>query len=178
MNSAWECYRSSAPGPKREVTALRTIRRHNLQSNAHPAAPPCYDFRGSNTVWQFPESRQCTRSLFSAFLETNVMNALSTAFQVPSMTSAMPLLFALVLLVILVISFRSRAVVFCQYLQAMTGIKLKPSEVRRVFKLRGKNGVREMFLDLIIREDLKEGPLDVPDVIAPGDELDVNARRR
>jgi hypothetical protein len=106
------------------------------------------------------------------------MNALSTAFQVSSFTSAMPLLFAVVLLAILVISFRSRAVVFCQYLQTMTGIKLKPSEVRRVFKLRGKNGVREMFLDLIIREDLKEGPLDVPDVIAPGDELDVRSRDR
>jgi len=27
----------------------------------------------------------------------------------------------------------------------------------------GRNGVREMFLDLIIREDLKEGPVSIPD---------------
>jgi hypothetical protein len=74
----------------------------------------------------------------------------------------MPLTFATVLLLILVVSFRSRAVVFCQYLEAMTGIKLRPSDVRRVFNERGQNGVRELFLDLIIREDLKEGPI-VPD---------------
>ena len=75
----------------------------------------------------------------------------------------MPLVFAGVLLLILIISFRSRAVVFCQYLETMTGIKLSPGEVRRVFKQNGKNGVRELFLDLIIREDLKSGP------IAPAD---------
>jgi hypothetical protein len=74
----------------------------------------------------------------------------------------MPLTFATILLLILVVSFRSRAVVFCQYLQAMTGIQLRPSDVRRVFRDRGQNGVRELFLDLIIREDLKEGPI-VPD---------------
>ena len=77
--------------------------------------------------------------------------------------TAMPFLFAGVLLAILVISFRSRAVVFCQYLARMTGIQLKPSDVRRAFNERGQNGVRDMFLDLIIREDLKEGPLEVPD---------------
>ncbi|HKR64436.1 MAG TPA: hypothetical protein VJZ00_11955 [Thermoanaerobaculia bacterium] len=80
-----------------------------------------------------------------------------------SMTSAMPLIFAAVLLLILVISFRSRAVVFCQYLETMTGISLKPSDVRRVFRERGREGVREMFLDLIIREDLKEGPIEIPE---------------
>jgi len=74
----------------------------------------------------------------------------------------MPLSFATVLLLILVISFRSRAVVFCQYLETMTGIRLEPSDVRRVFRESGQNGVRELFLDLIIREDLKEGPI-VPD---------------
>ena len=74
----------------------------------------------------------------------------------------MPLTFATVLLLILVVSFRSRAVVFCQYLEAMTGIQLRPSDVRRVFRERGQNGVRELFLDLIIREDLKDGPI-VPD---------------
>ena len=78
-------------------------------------------------------------------------------------TTAMPFVFAGVLLAILVISFRSRSVVFCQYLKRMTGIELKPSEVHKAFVQRGQTGVREMFLDLIIREDLKEGPLEVPD---------------
>ena len=77
--------------------------------------------------------------------------------------TAMPFVFAGVLLAILIISFRSRAVVFCQYLKRMTGIELKPADVRRAFNERGQNGVREMFLDLIIREDLKSGPLSVPD---------------
>ena len=80
-----------------------------------------------------------------------------------NMTGALPLVFAGVLLLILIISFRSRAVVFCQYLETMTGIRLKPSDVRRVYREKGRNGVREMFLDLIIREDLKEGPIDIPD---------------
>jgi hypothetical protein len=78
--------------------------------------------------------------------------------------TAMPFIFAAVLLAILIISFRARAVVFCQYLKQMTGIELKPSEVRRAFKEKGRNGVREMFLDLIIREDLKGGPIEVPEV--------------
>ena len=80
-----------------------------------------------------------------------------------SLTTLMPVAFALILLVILVVSFRSRAVVFCQYLEAMTGISLKPSDVRRVYRAKGRNGVRELFLDLIIREDLKEGPMEIPD---------------
>lgn len=84
-------------------------------------------------------------------------------FRFDSMATAMPLLFAGILLLILIISFRSRAVVFCQYLEAMTGISLKPSDVRRVYREKGRNGVRELFLDLIIREDLKEGPIDIPD---------------
>ena len=87
---------------------------------------------------------------------------MSTLFTLNSLTAAMPLVFALVLLVILIISFRSRAVVFCQYLHAMTGVRLSPSEVRRVFKKDGKNGVRALFLDLIIREDLKDGPITIP----------------
>jgi hypothetical protein len=90
------------------------------------------------------------------------MSALTSLFNVTSMATAMPLIFAGVLLVILVISFRSRAVVFCQYLEAMTGIRLVPSDVRRVFRERGRDGVREFFLDLIIREDLKQGPLPIP----------------
>jgi hypothetical protein len=84
-------------------------------------------------------------------------------FQILNLTTAMPLVFAGILLLILVISFRSRAVVFCQYLEAMTGIRLKPSDVRRVYREKGRNGVRELFLDLIIREDLKEGPMEIPD---------------
>lgn len=69
--------------------------------------------------------------------------------------------FAVLLLAILIVSFRARAVVFCQYLHAMTGVSLRPSEVRRVFREKGKDGVRELFLDLIIREDLKDGPLQI-----------------
>ncbi|HET8799449.1 MAG TPA: hypothetical protein VFO89_17315 [Thermoanaerobaculia bacterium] len=80
-----------------------------------------------------------------------------------NMTSLMPLAFAALLLVILIVSFRSRAVVFCQYLEAMTGIRLRPSDVRRVYREKGRNGVRELFLDLIIREDLKEGPIEIPE---------------
>ena len=88
---------------------------------------------------------------------------MANLFRFDSMSGAMPLVFAGVLLLILVVSFRSRAVVFCQYLEAMTGISLKPSDVRRVYREKGRNGVRELFLDLIIREDLKEGPIDIPD---------------
>ena len=91
------------------------------------------------------------------------MNVLGSLFRFDSLASAMPLAFAVVLLLILVISFRSRAVVFCQYLEAMTGIELKPADVRRVFRERGREGVRELFLDLIIREDLKEGPMEIPE---------------
>ncbi|MGZ6970057.1 MAG: hypothetical protein ACXVID_00150 [Thermoanaerobaculia bacterium] len=38
-----------------------------------------------------------------------------------------------------------------------------------IFKKRGKDGVREMFLDLIIKQDLNEtGPLQIPkDLLAP-----------
>ena len=86
-----------------------------------------------------------------------------------NMASAMPLLFAVILLVILVISFRSRAVVFTQYLETMTGISLKPADVRRVYREKGQEGVPEMFLELIIQEDLKEGPIEIPDV-SEGDE--------
>ena len=99
------------------------------------------------------------------------MNTLTSAFQVQSFSAAMPLAFAAILLAILVISFRSRAVVFCQYLEAMTGIKLSPKDVRRVYRQSGRNGVRELFLDLIIREDLKEGP-----IVIPGEEEDAALR--
>lgn len=91
------------------------------------------------------------------------MNLVESLFHIESLASAGPLLFAGVLLLILIISFRSRAVVFCQYLETMTGIALKPSDVRRVYRQRGKNGVREMFLELLIREDLKDGPIEIPE---------------
>jgi len=92
---------------------------------------------------------------------------MTSLFQFDTLSAAMPLIFAGVLLLILIVSFRSRAVVFCQYLEAMTGIRLKPSDVRRVYREKGQNGVRELFLDLIIREDLKEGPIEIPDAEAP-----------
>ena len=88
---------------------------------------------------------------------------MTSLFRFDTWAAAMPLVFAGVLLLILIVSFRSRAVVFCQYLEAMTGISLKPSDVRRVYREKGRNGVRELFLDLIIREDLKEGPIGIPE---------------
>jgi hypothetical protein len=90
------------------------------------------------------------------------MGDLLSAFRVNSLATAMPLAFAVILLLILIVSFRSRAVVFCQYLEAMTGIKLRPAQVARIFAKKGREGVRELFLDLIIREDLKQGPIDIP----------------
>jgi hypothetical protein len=87
---------------------------------------------------------------------------ISSLFRISSLAAAMPLAFVLLLLAILIISFRSRAVVFCQYLQTMTGIKLRPSDVRRVYREGGADAVRTYFLDLIIREDLKQGPLEIP----------------
>lgn len=75
-----------------------------------------------------------------------------------------------VLLLLLLVSFLSRPRVFTQYLQAMTGIKLSAQDVARVYKQRGKAGVRDMFLELIIREDAKSGPRITPDSI-PDTEL-------
>lgn len=70
---------------------------------------------------------------------------------------------AVLLLLLLIVSFRSRSYVFCQYLRTMTGIALKPGDVKRAFKTGGREGVRTLFLDLIIREDLKEGPTAIPE---------------
>ena len=61
-----------------------------------------------------------------------------------------------VLLLLLVASFASRSRVFCQYLQHMTGIKLKPSTVRALYKRAGRGGVRDHLIDLLIREDLAD----------------------
>ena len=70
---------------------------------------------------------------------------------------------AVLLLLLLIVSFRSRSYVFCQYLKTMTGIALRPTEVRRAFKSGGREGVRDLFLDRIIREDLKGGPVAIPE---------------
>jgi hypothetical protein len=67
------------------------------------------------------------------------------------------------LLLVLIVSFISRPRVFTQYLQHMTGIRLSSRDVARVYKKRGKQGVRDMFLELIIREDLKTGAQITPD---------------
>jgi hypothetical protein len=88
-------------------------------------------------------------------------------FQLHGVGGMMLVAFAAILLLILVISFRSRAVVFCQYLEAMTGVKLRPAEVRRKFRESGRAGVRELFLDLMIREDLKDGPIAIPEAAEP-----------
>jgi hypothetical protein len=84
-------------------------------------------------------------------------------FEMTSPASWAMLAVALALLVLLVISFRSRSYVFSQYLRTMTGIVLKPKDVRAAFRKGGKEGVRDLFLDLIIREDLKSGPIPIPD---------------
>ena len=70
---------------------------------------------------------------------------------------------AVVLLLLLVVSFASRPRVFSQYLRAMTGIQVTPREIRRIFKQRGRTGVRELFLELLIREDLREDGVAHPD---------------
>jgi len=99
-------------------------------------------------------------------------------FETITSASGLPFAFAFLLLLILIVSFRARAVVFCQYLERMTGISLSPADVRRAYREQGKNGVRELFLDLIIRQDLKEdGPLQVPDAAPDFEDLDVGARR-
>jgi len=61
-----------------------------------------------------------------------------------------------VLLFLLIMSFIYRSKVFCQYLQYMTGIKLKPETVRALYKKRGRGGVRDHLIDLLIREDLAD----------------------
>jgi hypothetical protein len=61
-----------------------------------------------------------------------------------------------VLLVLLVASFASRSRVFCQYLQHMTGIELKPGTVKAVYKEKGRGGVRDMLMSLLIQEDLAD----------------------
>jgi hypothetical protein len=58
-----------------------------------------------------------------------------------------------VLLLLLLASFMSRSRVFCQYLNHMTGIGLRPGTVRGLYKRRGRAGVRDYLID---REDLAD----------------------
>jgi len=57
---------------------------------------------------------------------------------------------------ILIASFVSRSRVFCQYLKHMTGIELRPSSVKKVFRANGRGGVRDLLMDLLIQEDLDD----------------------
>jgi hypothetical protein len=91
------------------------------------------------------------------------MHQLGSLFSIQGFEGALPLVSAGLLAVILIASFRFRAIVFCQYLETMTGIQLKPKQVKSVYLERGRDGVRELFLDLLIREDLKDGPLAIPE---------------
>ena len=70
------------------------------------------------------------------------------------------------LVLVLIASILMRPRIFTQYLEHMTGIQLSPRDVAEVFKTRGKAGGRDMFLELIIREDLKNGPTITPDTPA------------
>jgi hypothetical protein len=88
---------------------------------------------------------------------------MSDAFALITKADWMVLGGALLLLGLLIVSFRSRSYVFCQYLKTMTGIALRPADVKRAFKSGGREGVRELFLDRIIQEDLKGGPVSIPD---------------
>ena len=94
----------------------------------------------------------------------------SALFEVTGgVTGTALLAFAALLLFILVVSLQSRATVFCQYLKAMTGIELKPRDIGSVFKAQGQDGVRELLLDLIIKEDLRQtGPLQIPPELRAG----------
>ena len=70
---------------------------------------------------------------------------------------------ACALLIVLIVSFASRPRMFAQYLRLLTGIRITPAEIRRVHRQRGRAGVRELFLDLLIREDLNETGVATPD---------------
>jgi len=75
-----------------------------------------------------------------------------------------------ILLALLVISFLSRARVFCQYLKHMTGIELKPTTVRRVYRQNGRGGVRDMLISLLIQQDLA----DPARIVTPDSEPDTS----
>jgi hypothetical protein len=65
-------------------------------------------------------------------------------------------LLIVVLLGLLLASFISRSRVFCQYLKHMTGIELKPGTVRQMYKEKGRGGVRDMLISLLIQQDLAD----------------------
>ncbi len=80
------------------------------------------------------------------------------------------LLGVMMLLALLVASFVSRSRVFCQYLRHMTGIELKPGVVRKLFQKKGRAGVRDMLIGLLIQEDLGD-----PDrVVTPDSKPDLS----
>lgn len=87
------------------------------------------------------------------------------------------LVMAATLAVVLVAIMVLRPRIFTSYLKHMTGIELSPKDVARVYKKRGKAGVRELFMDLIIREDARSGPVITPDtppdreVLLPPDKI-------
>jgi hypothetical protein len=60
------------------------------------------------------------------------------------------------LLVLLVASFLSRARVFCEYLRHMTGIELRPKTVKKIYKAKGRGGVRDMLISLLVQQDLAD----------------------
>jgi hypothetical protein len=60
------------------------------------------------------------------------------------------------LLLLLVTSFISRARVFCEYLRHMTGIELTPKAVKQVYRAKGRGGVRDMLISLLIQQDLAD----------------------
>jgi hypothetical protein len=75
-----------------------------------------------------------------------------------------------VLLALLVASFSSRARVFCQYLSLMTGIELTPKTVIRLYKAKGRGGVRDHLISLLIQQDLAD-----PDrVVTPDSKPDMS----
>lgn len=63
---------------------------------------------------------------------------------------------ATILLLLLIVSFGSRPRVFCQYLRHMTGIELQPATVRTRYRQRGRAGVRDLLIDLLIQQDLAD----------------------
>ena len=83
-----------------------------------------------------------------------------------------------VLLCLLVVSLLSRPRVFTQYLAHMTGIKLSPRDVAHIYHERGQAGVRDMFIELIVREDARDGIRITPDtppdrkILAPSERRD------
>ena len=75
-----------------------------------------------------------------------------------------------ILLALLIASFASRARVFCEYLNHMTGIQLRPSAVRAVFREKGRGGVRDVLISMLIQEDLA----DPSRVVTPDSEPDTS----